>query len=182
MRVSIIAAVSSNGVIGVNGTLPWHIPHDLRWFRMHTMNGICIMGRKTWDSLPMKPLKGRINIIISRNHRESDHENVFWATSLREALIIARYKNIPNAYIIGGSDIFSQALLLKCVHHIYLTKIHTTINDRSARYLVLPKSKKSFWKSKTFRNNKHSWTFEMFQLCPKNQVLTQSELQSQVVS
>ena len=181
MRVSLIAAISSNGVIGVNGTLPWHIPHDMQWFRMHTMNGICIMGRKTWDSLPMKPLKGRLNIIISREHHESDHKDVLWATSLREALIIAHSKDTLNAYIIGGSEIFSQALLIKCVHRVYLTTVHTKINDRSARYLVLPKTKKRFWKSKTFRNNKHSWTFEMFQLCPKIQVLTQPERQSQVV-
>jgi dihydrofolate reductase len=169
MRVSLIAAVSSNGVIGINGTLPWYIPKDLHWFRMHTTNGICIMGRKTWDSLPTKPLKDRLNIIISREKHESDHKDVLWASSLREALNLAYSREMPNAYIIGGAEIFNQALLLRCVHHVYLTTVHTKITNRSARYLVLPKSKKRFWKSQTFRNNKYSWTFEMFKLCPKNQ-------------
>lgn len=164
MRVSLIAAVSTNNVIGIKGTLPWYIPHDLRWFRMNTAYGACIMGRKTWDSLPKKPLKHRLNIILSREKCDSDHKDVIWVQSIREALRVAMSHKMMNAYIIGGSDIFHQALLTNCVDHIYLTRVHTNVYDRSAKYLVLPIQKTIFWKSKTFRSNKWSWTYEMYTL------------------
>ena len=164
MRVSLIAAISTNNVIGVKNTLPWHISQDLRWFRMNTMHGICIMGRKTWDSLPKKPLKHRINIIISRSERENTEEDVYWVTSVRMALDLAQRFNKANTYIIGGSDIFHQALLLQCVHQIILTRVNVNIYERSAKYLVLPEKKKKSWSSKTFRNNKYSWSFEIYKL------------------
>ena len=62
----LIAAVSEDNVIGVEGRLPWRLKRELKWFKMNTHNGAVIMGRKTWDSLPKKPLPHRLNIVITR--------------------------------------------------------------------------------------------------------------------
>ena len=66
MIVSFVVAVARNGVIGREGGLPWHISSDLKRFKEITMGKPVIMGRKTWDSLPRKPLPGRRNIVITR--------------------------------------------------------------------------------------------------------------------
>ena len=63
--IKAIAAVSQNGVIGVNGDLPWRIPGELKWFKKITMGSIIVMGRKTWESLP-GPLPGRENWVLSK--------------------------------------------------------------------------------------------------------------------
>ena len=69
-KIILIAAVSDNDVIGVNNTLPWRLPKDLKFFsKMNTFMGAVIMGRKTWDSLPKRPLPNRLNIILSRTPR-----------------------------------------------------------------------------------------------------------------
>ena len=65
--IYLIAAISDDGIIGVDNKLPWKLRNDLRWFKMHTINGSVIMGRKTWESLPKKPLENRMNIINARH-------------------------------------------------------------------------------------------------------------------
>ncbi|MCO4760637.1 MAG: dihydrofolate reductase [Myxococcales bacterium] len=87
IRVSAIAAVAENGVIGVNGDLPWHLPEDLRWFKRVTRKHAVIMGRKTWDSL-RKPLPKRLNIVLSRS-LELDIPGVAVARTVNEALALA---------------------------------------------------------------------------------------------
>ena len=67
MNIVIVAIDTKSGIIGVNNTLPWHIPKDLALFKALTINTPIIMGRRTWDSLPVKPLPSRHNIIISSN-------------------------------------------------------------------------------------------------------------------
>src|SRR6185295_11979563 len=66
-RIALVVAMADKGVIGKGGTLPWRLPEDMKWFREVTMGKPCIMGRKTWESLPKKPLPGRINIVVTRD-------------------------------------------------------------------------------------------------------------------
>src|SRR5438477_747847 len=66
-RIALVVARAANGVIGDKGKIPWRIPADMRRFRQITMGKPCIMGRKTWESLPKRPLPGRLNIIVSRD-------------------------------------------------------------------------------------------------------------------
>ena len=65
--IAFVVAVAENGVIGRDGQLPWRLPSDLKWFRKRTLGKPVIMGRKTWDSLPRKPLPGRMNIVLSQD-------------------------------------------------------------------------------------------------------------------
>ena len=116
--VSLVYAVSRNGVIGRDGGLPWHIPSDLKHFKAVTIGKPVIMGRKTWESLPRKPLPGRRNLVISRNvtyHAEGADV----MPSLEAAL--AATAGEAEVCVIGGAEIFKAALPL--AHKIYLTRV-----------------------------------------------------------
>ena len=119
--ISLILARADNGVIGANGALPWRLPDDMRRFKALTMGKPCIMGRKTWDSLPKKPLPGRTNIVVTRDPAFAAAGAVA-AHSFEEALGEAQKENPAEIMVIGGADIFAAALPL--ASRIYLTEIH----------------------------------------------------------
>ena len=110
-NIHLIFARASNGVIGRDGRLPWHLPEDLAHFKRTTLGCPVIMGRKTWDSLPPKfrPLPGRLNIVVTRQpHWQT--EGAVRAGSLAEAL--AACADNADAWVIGGAEIYAQALPL----------------------------------------------------------------------
>ncbi|MGH6889665.1 MAG: dihydrofolate reductase [Rhizomicrobium sp.] len=108
-RVALVAAMASNRVIGANGQIPWHIPEDMQRFRQLTMGKPCIMGRKTWESLPKKPLPGRLNIVVTRNsHYAAPGADV--VHSLSSALSRAQEEQADEIAVIGGADIYRVAL------------------------------------------------------------------------
>jgi len=130
MLVSIIAAVSENNVIGKNGALPWRMPNDLKYFKRTTKGHHIIMGRKTFTGAGLnRPLPYRTNIVVSRQ-KNLTFEGVTVVNSLNNALKIATNNKETEAFIIGGEQIYRLALPL--VDKIYLTKIHTTINEKEA--------------------------------------------------
>lgn len=116
-RLSLIAAMARNRVIGRDNTLPWHLPEDLRHFKATTLGKPVIMGRKTWESLG-RPLPGRRNIVVSRNadYVPTGGERV---DSLERA--IASCAGVEEAFVIGGAEIYRQAMPL--AGRIYLTEI-----------------------------------------------------------
>jgi dihydrofolate reductase len=109
VTVSLVAAVARGGVIGRDGTLPWHIPEDLAFFRNLTMGHPVVMGRVTWDALPerFRPLPGRRNIVVTRNPAWRA-EGAERAASLDEALGLL--DGSAEVFVIGGSEIFAAAL------------------------------------------------------------------------
>ncbi|MEY4879208.1 MAG: hypothetical protein RJB62_677 [Pseudomonadota bacterium] len=119
-RLSLVVAASDNGVIGKNGALPWRIPADMKRFKALTLGHPCIMGRKTWDSLPRKPLPGRTNIVVTRNAVFAA-EGARVAHSLQQALDIAREERPTEIMVIGGEAIYAEAL--NGADRIYLTKV-----------------------------------------------------------
>ncbi|MEN9983498.1 MAG: hypothetical protein RJB10_1305 [Pseudomonadota bacterium] len=115
MQLNLIYARARNGVIGIQGKLPWHLPEDLAHFKRTTLGCPVIMGRKTWDSLPpqFRPLPGRINIVVTR--QKDWHEiGVQPANTLPEALLICeQIKPIPEqVWVIGGAQIYAESLAL----------------------------------------------------------------------
>jgi len=109
--LTLVVALAENGVIGNKGTLPWRIPEDLKRFKALTLGKPCIMGRKTWDSLPRKPLPGRTNIVVTRDHGfRADGAEI--AHSFEDALGIAALGMPDEIMIIGGAAIFASALPL----------------------------------------------------------------------
>ena len=118
--ISFIVAADENNLIGKNNQLPWHLPSDMKYFKNQTWGMTVIMGRKSLDSLG-KPLQGRTNIVVTRN-KEWKHEGVQVAHSLDEAVEIAKKTGAKEIFIIGGAQIFKEAMPI--VDRIYLTRIH----------------------------------------------------------
>ncbi len=120
--ISFVLAMADNGVIGKDGALPWRIADDMRRFKALTIGKPCIMGRRTWESLPKKPLPGRANIVVTRD--TSFHaEGADVVHSLDDA--IARAGDVPEICVIGGADIYRAALPRATL--IHLTQVHGDI-------------------------------------------------------
>jgi dihydrofolate reductase len=118
MSLSIIAAVSIHGTIGLAGQLPWHLSSDLKRFKRLTMGHAIIMGRRTFESID-RALPGRQNIVVTR--RELDVPNVEIVRSLPEAIQIAG----DDAFVIGGAELYREALPL--CDRVYLTRVETDL-------------------------------------------------------
>ncbi len=134
-KISIIVAMSSNRVIGVNNTLPWHLSEDLKHFKFLTVGHTIIMGRKTYDSIG-RALPNRRNIVISRNI-EISCEGAEVVHSIENAFSIS--KNDGEVFVIGGSNIYEQALHL--VDHLYITEIKKSFLGDA----FFPEINKSIW-------------------------------------
>ncbi|HVT30382.1 MAG TPA: dihydrofolate reductase [Lacipirellulaceae bacterium] len=109
MRLSIIAAVAANGVIGREGRLPWQLSTDLQRFKRLTMGHTIIMGRRTWESIG-RPLPGRRTIVVTRQSTYRAADGVLIANSLDEALRAAEAGGESEAFVIGGAELFREAL------------------------------------------------------------------------
>jgi dihydrofolate reductase len=120
-RIALILARAGNGVIGWRGGLPWRLPEDLRRFKALTLGKPCIMGRKTWESLPKKPLPGRSNIVVTRDGAFCAGGATV-AHALDDAIALAERENPEEIMIIGGAEIFHEAL--PRADRIYLTEVH----------------------------------------------------------
>jgi dihydrofolate reductase len=105
-RIYLVAALASNGVIGIDGKLPWHLPEDLKHFKNLTLGHPIIMGRRTWESLG-KALPGRENIVVTRT-RGYEAPGAAVATSLGAALALCAGESV--AFVIGGQQLFVESL------------------------------------------------------------------------
>jgi dihydrofolate reductase len=121
MSLSIIVATAKNRTIGINNTLPWRCPADLQHFKRLTMGHHIIMGRKTFDSIG-RPLPGRTTVIVTRN-QDLQVEGCLIAHSLQEA--IAACGNDNEAFIVGGAELYAQALPLAA--RLYITEIQQDV-------------------------------------------------------
>ena len=121
--ISAIVAVDNDWGIGFNGELLEHIPEDLKYFKELTMNNIVVMGRKTWDSLPKKPLPKRLNVVICHTNTIDYYEAV--CCNLEEAIEMIKFsqeKDNREWFVIGGGQIYKQ--LLPLCKKVYVTKIY----------------------------------------------------------
>jgi dihydrofolate reductase len=123
MAVSLIVAVSENGVIGRDGDLPWRLSGDLKHFKSTTMGHHLIIGRRTWDEVG-QPLPGRTMVVVTRRH-DLQIEGATIVHSLDEALEVARDDDEP--FIGGGAHIYRVALEDDLVDRIYITRVHAEV-------------------------------------------------------
>jgi dihydrofolate reductase len=107
--ISLVVAVASNGVIGNAGQLPWRISEDLKRFKTLTLGKPIIMGRKTWDSLPRKPLPERTNIVLTHD-KNWRAEGAMVAHDFAAAVMLATLEKPGEIMVIGGEAIFAAAL------------------------------------------------------------------------
>lgn len=138
MKISMIACISSNRVIGKDNELVFHIKEDMAFFKRMTMGNLVIMGRKNWESIPLKfrPLPGRTNIILTRQKdydaskdlllgSEDIQKNIFVCNSLSDVLAVIpkihAFVSISDVFIIGGSQIYQ--MFLEYVDTVYLSVV-----------------------------------------------------------
>jgi dihydrofolate reductase len=109
VTVTILAAVARNGVIGVDGGLPWHLPDDLRRFKEATLGHVLVMGRRTYESIG-RPLPGRTTVVVTRSvDWRPKEEHVLVAHRVPEALALAAEVD-DEVFVVGGAQIYEEAL------------------------------------------------------------------------
>lgn len=138
MEISVIAAVAADGCIGRGGELPWRIPADLRRFRQLTLGKPVIMGRKTWESLPRRPLDGRLNIVLTR--RPGTLDGATAVASLDAALAVAAASGAAEAAVIGGGEVYALAMPLAT--RLFLTEVGVSVDGGDAFF---PPWRRSDW-------------------------------------
>jgi dihydrofolate reductase len=116
-EIVLVVAIADNGVIGEDGAIPWHISEDLKRFKALTLGHTVVMGRKTWDSLPRKPLPGRNNVVVTRQ-ADWQAQGAVTAASLGQATA----GTSGTVMVIGGKEIYERALPLAT--RIELTEVH----------------------------------------------------------
>lgn len=121
MKISLIAAMAENRVIGKQGDLPWHLPEDLKLFKRITRGHYIIMGRKTFESFGGKPLSHRTNIVLSRK-KDFDPGQAQVVDTLDHALKLANDNGEKEAFIIGGETLYKKAISF--ADKLYITLVH----------------------------------------------------------
>ena len=110
MKTVLIAAVSPDRVIGRGGAVPWHYPSDMRHFRETTTGHPCVMGRKTWESLPRRPLPGRPNLVLTRRASYEAAAGATVCASFEEARRRCAAMGADKMFVLGGEEVFREAM------------------------------------------------------------------------
>lgn len=135
MKVALYAAVANNGVIGRDGGLPWRLSSDLKRFKEETMGKPIIMGRKTWESFPKRPLPGRLNIVITSTPGFVA-EGGEVAGSFEQALQLAKASGAKEAAIIGGASVFREGMAI--ADRLHVTHVLADIEGDTRFPEILP--------------------------------------------
>ena len=123
--MNLIVAVSENYGIGKDNKLLFNLPMDLKYFKEKTQNKVVVMGRKTFESLPFKPLKNRVNIVITTD-KEFHYEGIVVVNSFEELFEKLKNYNDEDVFLIGGSSIYNK-LMERC-RLAYITKVHKKVD------------------------------------------------------
>ena len=158
-HISIVAAISKNHALGKGNQLLYHLPNDMRMFRLLTMGGTIIMGRKTFESFPNGALPNRENIVISRSNLKFDDVTV--CHSIEDAIKESSHDNI---FIIGGGQIYRQAMDI--VDTMYLTIVDDIAVDADVFFPDWGDEWKLLSNEKHFADSKHKYNYS-FQIWKK---------------
>ena len=156
MEKYIIVAISDNNAIGRDNQLLWHISEDLRFFKRTTLGSPVIMGRKTFESIG-RALPGRVNIVVSRGF--STGEEVEVVNSLEDAFAVAEDTNLEKCFVIGGGQIYAQAL--DFADRLVVTHVHTVIEDADTFFPAInPEIWNVVQRSEMFTDEETGYQFE----------------------
>ena len=164
MLISLVVAASTNNAIGLNKKLLWHLPNDMKFFKNTTWAMPVIMGRKTFESMTGKPLPGRLNIIITRQ-KAWTAAGVTIVHSLADALKTASSADYKEAFIIGGGEIFTDAM--PEADKIYLTRVDAILDGDAFFPAIDQKAWKMVSEESFAPDAKHAYAYH-FQLWEKN--------------
>ncbi len=151
-NITLIAAIGANNELGKDNQLIWHLSNDLKRFKKLTSGHAIIMGRKTFESFP-KALPNRTNIVITRN-KNYTAKNAVVVHTIAEAIAVA--KNDTQPFIIGGGEIYKQALPL--VHTLEITKVHHSF-EADTFFPILDNTWKITHQEDCFKDDKHDYNY-----------------------
>ncbi|NPV13269.1 MAG: dihydrofolate reductase [Ignavibacteria bacterium] len=152
-----IFATSDNGVIGKDNKLLWHLPNDLKLFKKLTSNKIVIMGRKTYDSLPNKPLPNRLNVVLCNDDPTfSPDPSVIVLETVNEVLDFVKNYN-DESFIIGGGMIYK--LFLPYVDKIYMTTVHVDVEGDTYAPVIFDYQWKILNHEELCKDDTHSYDY-----------------------
>lgn len=163
MVLSAIVAADEHNAIGKNNQLPWHLPEDLKFFKRTTIDKPVLMGRKTYESMG-KPLKNRLNIVLSRQSGLDLPDGVILANDLRSAIQQLEQDGIEEAFVIGGGKIFEEAMPL--IDRLYFTEVKTVITGADVFFPHIDHSHwKLVWEEAHKADEKHAYdyTFKQYE-------------------
>ncbi len=126
-KLAIVVAIAENGVIGRDNGMPWRLSGDMAFFKRVTMGKPVVMGRKTWESLPRKPLPGRPNIVVTRDETyEAEGAEVFTdvAEAVARGIDLAKESGAEEVSVIGGAQIYAETI--DACDRLYITEVHAT--------------------------------------------------------
>lgn len=121
--ISLVVARDRNGAIGKGNDIPWYAPEDLQFFKRETLGGAIIMGRNTWDSLPFKPLKDRLNIVVTSQGCSAENTCI----SVSQAVEMAYAQGYRRVYGIGGAGIYRE--MIDIADRLLITEVALSIDD-----------------------------------------------------
>ena len=126
MKTALIVAKGTNNVIGKDNALMWHLPRDMQFFKETTMGAVVVMGRKNYESIPQKfrPFKGRLNVVVSRSKNYRVPNGTLLFDRLENALTALKKNTYEKCFIIGGGEIYAEALRLNLVDELYITEVN----------------------------------------------------------
>lgn len=127
MKISIITARSKNGVIGSNNSLPWKMPSDMRFFKQTTIGHHVLVGRKTYESFPVQLVERSVLILTTQSDYQPNYKEDQTINSLEEGIKIAKERNESELFIIGGGEIYKQALEKNLITNLYITEIDAIV-------------------------------------------------------
>jgi len=159
MKISMVAAVSENGVIGRGGKIPWSLPIDLARFRVLTFNHHILMGRATYESIG-RPLPGRVNLVLSRR-LDYLASGCLVVPSFDDAIRLAQFGHESELMIIGGARVYEQGLLF--ARQIYLTRVHAEFEGDTCFPYLDPDRWKLTCSERYSADSAHSWPFSFCQ-------------------
>lgn len=162
MIISLVVAATENNVIGKDNQLLWHLPNDMKFFKNTTWAMPVIMGRKTFESIKMKPLGGRVNIIVT-SHKDLQPASgkIVIADSTEASVELAKETDCKEAFVIGGGEIFNT--FLPQASKIYMTRVHTHLEGDTFFPEMPPKEWELQWSHDYSADEKHAYPYS-FQL------------------
>ena len=164
MLLSIVVAASTNNAIGLHNKLVWHLPNDLKFFKNITWAMPVVMGRKTFEALSGKPLPGRLNFVITRQ-KDFSATGIVVVASLEEAEKLAAAADYKELYVIGGGEIYRDAILI--ADKIYITRVDAALTGDT----YFPEIDPELWtmvSNQSFpKDNKHIYSYH-FQVWEAN--------------
>ena len=168
MKISIVVAAALDNAIGKNNDLLWKLPADMRFFKNLTWGMPIIMGRKTFESMRSKPLPGRINIVITRDASSLGKiEGIVLASSLDDAIAKARSTDCKEAFVIGGGEIYRQAMNM--TNAIYMTRVEACYPEADTFFNEIDQAKFSLvdtYAHPADEKHSHAFRFETWERIP----------------